>query len=255
MNILKTRGIVLRDYELFEQDKIVTFYTQDFGMLKVVVKGARKIKSRFSAVVQFPSYIDILVYKKKGTGMGILTDCGVRHLFFKIRKNILKFAYASYLAEILLSSLKESQVNEELFYLSLRVLFSLEQGKKEDFEMLISFFKLKLLHILGYTPELRRCVECGKNRDFFKLFYFTPNKGGIICQDCQKKDMRVIEVPKFTILAMDYLLHGKISYSLNPSLRKAEKQISYLLDIYLLCHLEERNNNSRNLIKQLEKLG
>ena len=59
MNILKTRGIVLKDYELFEQDKIVTFYTQDFGMLKVVAKGARKIKSRFSAVVQFPSYFSV----------------------------------------------------------------------------------------------------------------------------------------------------------------------------------------------------
>ena len=255
MNILKTRGIVLKDYELFEQDKIVTFYTQNFGMLKVVAKGARKIKSRFSAAVQFPSYVDILVYKKEGTGMGILTDCGVRHLFSKIRKNILKFAYASYLAEILLSSLKGTQVNEELFYLLLRVLFFLEQGKKEDFEMLISSFKLKLLHILGYTPELRRCVECGKNRDFFKSFYFTPNKGGIICQDCQKKDGQVMGVPKFTILAMDCLLHGKVGCSLNSSLCKVEKQINYLLDIYFLCHLEQRNNNSRSLIKRLEKLG
>ena len=87
MSILKTKGIVLRDYELFDQDKIIVFHTRDLGMLKVVAKGARKIKSRFAAAVQFPCYIDMVVYKKQLSEMGLLTDCGVQHFFPRIKND------------------------------------------------------------------------------------------------------------------------------------------------------------------------
>ena len=243
------------DYELFEQDKIITFHTQDCGMLKVVVKGARKIKSRFAAVVQFPCYIDMVVYRKELSRMGILTDCGIRYLFPNIRNDIVRFAYASYVAEILLSSLKEGEANEGMFYLLLRVLLFLEQGKRENFELLVTSFKLKLLHMLGYTPELRRCVECGKSRDSFQSFYFTSGGGGILCEDCQRIDVQVIGVPKFVVLTMDYLLRSGIEHSFKPHIRKIERHITYLLDAYFLYHIDHKKHNARILINQLEKLG
>jgi len=254
MNIIKTPSIALRDYELSEQDKIVLFYTKKAGLIKVVVKGARKIKSRFAAAVQFPSYIDIFVYRKNSLKIGTLTDCRRRFLFPKIKRDIFRFAYASHLAEVLLSSIKEDEANEDLFYLLLKAFFLLEE-KKEDFGMLASSFKLKLLYILGYAPELKRCIECGKKRDSFKSFYFNPKKGGIMCQSCQKKDMQVIGVPKLTVLAMDYLMKNRIGQSLKLHKLPIEKQINYLLDTYFLYHVNsEQKNKSQSLIQQLKKL-
>ena len=255
MDILKTRAVALKDYKFLEQDKIVIFYTQDFGIFKVVAKGARRIKSRFAVAVQFPSYIDILVYRRKSLNSGILSDCRIRHLFPGIRKNIFRFAYASYLAEILLSSLKEGQVNKALFSLLLRALFTLEQGKKEDFGIVSSFFKLKLFHLVGYTPQLKRCVECGKNRDYFNSFYFAPAKGGILCEECGKKDIQAIGTSRTAVLAMDYLLYnGKITAPTVPGGHGIEKQINSLLDAYFLFHIDGEKGSSWSLIKHLEKL-
>lgn len=254
MNFIKTQGIALRDYELSEQDKIVAFYTFQCGLLKVVAKGARKIKSRFAAAVQFPCYSDILIYRKKTTGIGVLSECRIKHPFPKIREDILKFAYASHLAEIYLSAVEEEQINKELFYLMLRILILLEKEKKENLKILISSFKLKFLHILGYTPELRRCVDCGKSRDLFGVFYFTPEKGGILCQSCQRKETQAIGVPKLTVLAMDYLLHARLHESIKPEIHLVENQINHILDSYLFCHINEKENKSAYLIKKLEKL-
>lgn len=251
-NLLKTPGIALKDYELSEQDKIVVFYTRDQGMLRVVAKGARKIKSRFAAAVQFPSYVDIFVYRKKLSRMGILTDCKRRYLFPGIKGDIFKFAYASHLTEILLCSIKE-EANQSLFFLLLRIFFLLEKRKKEEFEALVSCFKLKLLHILGYTPELGRCVECGRRRDSFEAFYFSPGKGGIICQRCQGRDVQVIGTPKLTILTMDYLMKSRIGQLFKFSTPKIGKHINHLLDAYFLYHVNsQKKNNSQGLIQHLE---
>ena len=252
MNFIKTKAIALRDYKLSDQDKIVTFYTFSTGLIKVVAKGARRIKSRFAPIAQFPSYSDILIYRKNPTKMGILTECSIKSLFPKIREDILRFAYASHLAEIYLSAIKEEQINKELFYLMLNTLFLLEKEKYENLKILLSSSKLKFLRILGYTPELRKCVNCGKQRDLFQLFYFTPRKGGILCQDCQIKETQTIGVPKLTILAMDYLLYADLHNSIKPKFHLVEEQISYILDSYLLFHINERKNNSMELIKKIE---
>jgi len=254
MHIFKTRGIALKNYDLSEQDKIVIFYTQDYGILKAVAKGARRIKSRLAGLVQFPSFVDILIYRKKPFHLGIIGDCNTRYLFPEIRKDILKFAYASYVAEILLFSLKEGEANKDLFYLLLRALFLIEHKQRDKFEPLITSFKLKLLYILGYGPQLRRCVECGKDRDSLKSFYFSPEKGGILCQSCQKKDVQAIGISKTTLVAMEYLLESRLSCSLKEDKRIVEKQISNLLDVYFSIHINEKKGGSQNLIKKLEKI-
>lgn len=258
MDTLKTRSIALKSYELFDQDRIVTFYTQNFGVLNVVAKGARKIKSRFAPIVQFPSYVDIFVHKREYLKMGTLTDCKVRHLFPKIKANIFKFAYASYLAETMLGSLKGEEPNQALFSLLLQVLFFLEDKEKKnvDFNILASTFRLKLLYILGYMPELRLCVECGKKRDLFTAFYFSHERGGIICDTCQREDLPAVGIPKLTVLAMDYLMRNNINCSFKPQIHKVEKQINFLLDAYFLYHMNinEAKNSSRNLIMKLDKL-
>lgn len=146
MNLFRIRGVVLNNYDLGEQDKIVVFYTPS-GMLKVVARGARRIKSRFAPAVHLPSYSDLLIYRKKQASMGTLTDCRIRYLFPAIRKDILRFAYACYLAEIFFSFLQEEKGSEKLFYLLLKTFFILERAKKENFPVLVLSFKLKFLYL------------------------------------------------------------------------------------------------------------
>ena len=47
MALVRSEGIVLKTYALGDTSRIVVVYTRDFGLLKLVAKGARKTPSRF----------------------------------------------------------------------------------------------------------------------------------------------------------------------------------------------------------------
>jgi hypothetical protein len=46
-------AVVLRQYTLGEADRIVVFFTREFGKLRAVARGARKLKSRFGGDLVF----------------------------------------------------------------------------------------------------------------------------------------------------------------------------------------------------------
>lgn len=253
MRFLKTGGLVLTGFDLMEQDKIVVFYTPS-GMLKVVVKGARRIKSRFAPLVSLPCYAELLIYRKRESEMGILTDGKIKHLFPGIRGDIFKFAQANHLAEVVLFSTREGKEDREIFDLLLKTFFMIEREKRENLEIVSLAFKLKFLHLLGYTPELKKCTICGRKREFFKTYYFSPVYGGIICETCQKGRTRVKNISEFTLLTMDFLLQNKIEKAPSSGFNQITGQIEDLLEKYFCYHVGERKIPKSSLfIKNLKK--
>jgi DNA repair protein RecO (recombination protein O) len=64
MSLIETEALVLKQFDLGEADKIITFYTLDEGKIRAVVKKARNSKNnKISAVVLPYCYNYIKVYK------------------------------------------------------------------------------------------------------------------------------------------------------------------------------------------------
>ena len=51
MALYRTRAVVLKSINLSDSDRLVTFLTENYGKVKCVAKGARKIKNQFWAKV------------------------------------------------------------------------------------------------------------------------------------------------------------------------------------------------------------
>ena len=62
--IVKTRALVLRTMRMGETSRLVTFYTQEQGKLKVTAKGARKPKSKFGAALDLMTEVQAVCYVK-----------------------------------------------------------------------------------------------------------------------------------------------------------------------------------------------
>ena len=56
MAIIKTEAIVLKQFDLGEADKIITFYSKDYGKIRAVARGVRKGKNTKSGLVLPFSY-------------------------------------------------------------------------------------------------------------------------------------------------------------------------------------------------------
>ena len=65
MRLYKTDAIVLSDSELGDQDKIITLLSDQYGKIRGVAKGARRLKSRFDPAVRMLSYVTAVLYKSQ----------------------------------------------------------------------------------------------------------------------------------------------------------------------------------------------
>lgn len=233
MNIYKTEAILLKDYDLGEQDKIVVLYSRRYGKTKVVAKGARRIKSRFAPLIQPPSYSSLLISKNRKGTLDILSECAVKHHFLEIKKDLIRFAYACYLIELIDKLTEEEEFQPSLFQLLLRVLFLLEKSSKHSLNLLVEGFQLKLLNVLGCQPYLEGCINCRKDVGSIVSFYFSLRLGGLLCENCQRVDKKRMSFSKEALLLMRRLLYLSLEKIPEQKIdKKMEKKIEVTLRAY-----------------------
>lgn len=234
MNIYKTEAIVLKDYDLGEQDKIIVFYSRRYGKIKVIAKGARRIKSRFAPLIQPPSYNSLLIYENRKGNLDVLRECVAKYQFLKIKKDLLRFAYVCYLFEIIDKFTEQGEPQFSLFRLLLKILFLMENISKCSLNLLIESFQLKLLNILGYQPYLRGCVNCGKKASSISHLYFGLRSGGLLCGNCKSADEKRISFSQEAFLLMRHLLSLRLEEISGEKTNKViEKEIEMILRAYL----------------------
>ena len=95
---IKTKAIVLRAQDYNENDKLLTLLTKERGLVFAYVFGARKMKSRLSAVCSMLCYGEFVLFENKGKYS--VDNAESERLFFGIRQDLEELAYASYFCEL-----------------------------------------------------------------------------------------------------------------------------------------------------------
>ena len=93
-----TSGIVLRETETKETDKILTVLTADLGKIAVIARGARRKNSRIAAASQLLAYSELTLYKRGNWYM--LDEASTQELFDGVRQDFVLLSLASYFAEL-----------------------------------------------------------------------------------------------------------------------------------------------------------
>jgi len=82
----KTRGIVIRRFNLNEADQIVTVLTEDEGKISVLAKGSRRLKSRFCGRLE-PFYHVALNYFQ-GRELGHLDEAELLEVYAPLESDL-----------------------------------------------------------------------------------------------------------------------------------------------------------------------
>ena len=93
-----TAGLVLRETETKESDKILTVLTPELGRISVIAKGARSHRSKYTAACQLLAY-DEMTLRRKGEWY-YLAEANTIELFDGVRQDIERLALAAYFAEL-----------------------------------------------------------------------------------------------------------------------------------------------------------
>ncbi len=247
MPLFDTDGIVLRNYNFDEADKIVSLFTKDKGKIKVVARGVRKTKSTLAAGLQPFTHSHIVVYQGK-SDLGKLSQCEINQSFARVHKDINKVAYASYIVEVVDEFTPMYEQNSLIFALLLLTMRLLNQI--EDVELVSRIFELKLLKILGYQPYLAACVECGNKLD--QRIRFDAEAGGVVCS-CSSNWSKKISLG--TVKYMDQMLRMDYQKIIKMSLPDyARKELSKIMPYYIQS-LIKKKLKSISFINTLEEIN
>ena len=200
MGVIKTKGIVLAQSNMGDNDKMITLLTPDLGKIGCAAKGARRPKSALMAGTQFLCFGEFLIYK--GVSSYNINSAEPIEIFYNIRLDIDKLKYASQVAKIVNDVTDENQNTYRILQLTLNTIYMISESDK-DLELILSIFKLRLLSIIGFRPVVEKCVNCGKQEE---LNYFSLKDNGLKCKSCGKIDKGAIYLSDSTVKAIKYII-------------------------------------------------
>ncbi len=187
----------MRAIDYGESDRIVTFFTDEFGKLKGIAKGARRSKKRFVNAFELFSCSDIVFSRRGRDGLALIEQCDTREFFAGIRGDLESTLFASYFIDLVDRFSAEDKRNRELFRFLRDFLSLVDEGDHP--EGIIRVFEIRLLGIVGYGPVLDRCIRCGLAVDDMENPCFSVHDGGILCGKCARSAVNPITASSGTI--------------------------------------------------------
>lgn len=141
-------GVILKRTSSGEADRILTIFTRQFGKIRVIAKGIRKIRSKRAPHLEV--FRRIRFSTSGAHPLPYLTEVeSIGDAQFSL-VNLRSVTGAYYICELVDAFLPETMENEEVYELLLRAIRSL-QTEKQD--IVIREFPRLLLVILGYYPK------------------------------------------------------------------------------------------------------
>lgn len=151
-HIYKVHGIVLSRRNIGEADRIITLFTKEYGKIRVIAKGIRRITSKRGPHLEVFRFVMATIHK--GKSMDNITEVQSR-VFLSVDRTVSqKVSFGYYLCELVDRLLPEHQEHADVFRLMQEAFASLDASDDiKTWERCIFSFALELLWVLGYLPR------------------------------------------------------------------------------------------------------
>ena len=186
------------------------------------------------AGTQFMCFADYMIYK--GNDTYNINSCETIEFFYNIRTDLDKYKYAVHITKIILDVTNENENSYRTLQLYLNTLYTISETDK-NLDFILAIFKLRLMCILGFKPQVEKCTNCNIDED---IKYFSLRDNGFKCSSCGKSDKSCIEILPATVDAIKYitLAPAKKIFSFNVS-ENSIKELEIISKLYLNEKLEK----------------
>lgn len=167
--------IILGHKNFGEFDKLIFLYSEEFGKIKVIAKGARKITSKFTGHLETLNICVASLYF--GPRNIILTEIATIKNFKEIREDLEKLRSALQIAEITNQIVYENQSLDNLSELIEQTIHHLCTSKKSS--LIAHSYMIKFLDKVGIIPDFktnRAFQEQPTEEKYLKFFHFIKTK-------------------------------------------------------------------------------
>ena len=221
--ITEIEGIILSETPYGETSKIINILTKEKGILGIMCKGAKSMKSPLRALTMPITYAKFYIYYKEDK-LSTLKDVDLIDAFNNIKQDIILIAYANYLTE-LTQQVAKQDFDENLFEIYINSLNKINNGL--DPLIIANIVELKYLTYLGIALNLDGCVTCGNTKNIVTL---DGDAGGYLCKDCYR-DEKIVSPKTIKLLRMYNYVDIKNISTINID-EHAKLETNYFLNRY-----------------------
>src|SRR5262245_4219832 len=125
----KSRAIVLRVIEFSESSCVVTLFTEDFGKIGALAKGAKRPKSPFEGALDLLALVRIVFLRKSSEALDLLTEARLERRFRSAQSDLARLYAGYYVAELLAELTDAGDPHPELFAAADAALLALDRGE------------------------------------------------------------------------------------------------------------------------------
>src|SRR3954451_20566773 len=111
----KAQAVVLRTTDWSETSRIATLWTREFGKVRVLAKGGRRLRSNFENALDLLTVCSIVLLRKTSGSLDLLTEAQVVRRFPRLRKDLPALYAGYYVAELLADWTEDYDPHPALF--------------------------------------------------------------------------------------------------------------------------------------------
>ena len=202
---LVTQGLVLREVNYKESDKILTVLTVEGGKRTVKARGCRRKSSPLAASAQLLVYSEmtLFAYRERFT----LSEAQSIRQFWHVKSDVELLALASYFAEVMEAVAVEGRPDPAALSLILNSLHALDKLNRPQ-ALVKGAFEMKLMSLEGYEPLLDACAVCGLPNPEHPMLHLT--EGVLHCAACRGEVGAGPSLPleDGTLAALRHIVYG-----------------------------------------------
>ncbi len=231
---IKVKGLVIRQVNYGDYDKMLTLLTGELGKISVSAKGVRSMKSKNRAASELLCFGEFVLNPPKGEVYS-LSSAECIESFYHLREDFLRLALGIYMADL------AGHLSPEDMEMGLKVLLNclyMLTDSEKDFNLVKIIYDLKILKTSGFEPRVSSCVSCeGENGPFA----FSAVSGGVLCRKCasliglKPDNSRAIEF-------MDYILNAPFTGAIFKTVVDSEtlERAIRNTENFIACHVAEQ---------------
>jgi DNA repair protein RecO (recombination protein O) len=231
MSLEKTSAIVLRLVDFSETSCVVTLFTEDFGKIGALAKGARRPKGPFDSALDLLALCRIVFIHKSSDSLDLLTEAKLLRRFRAASRDLSRLYAAYYVAELLLELTEFGDPHPELFGESERALSNLDQ--EGNLAETVLRFEISALRQLGYLPTLRVCAVCGAPVPDGGRVLFGHLAGGLLCPQCRPGQRQVVSLSREVVDVLRRAADGEFGSPRTLDDPKVRGELRGLMNRYL----------------------
>lgn len=243
--LINVKGLVIRTVDYHDNDKLITLFTEEKGIITAIASGSKAIKSRYMAPTELFCYSNYVLYKK-GEYFWV-REVDLIESFFDLRLTIERTALATYICDVINYAAVSEMPDVPLLRLTLNSLYA-TSVEKHALPKIKAAFETRCASILGFSPSLHRCSKCeNSNGDF----YLDVMNGNIVCKKCKSQASAdiykeyereqlsaICYITEATKAAMEYVINSPLERFLSFNLEEPDvKLFGAAAEEYLLNHL------------------